>query len=138
MVTLEKLLQCANTKKYQIKDVPENVINNLKKLVILLNNIEKEYKQELVFTCSYRDEIHNKKVGGAKNSNHLYGFAVDIADSKNNLYNWLVDNNEAMANKYDIFIENIIKKDGTKRNWVHISIAKFASYKEGGTRVFNP
>jgi len=138
MVTIEKLLQCATTKKYQIKDVPTDVIANLTNLAILLNNIEIDYGKELKFTCSYRDKEHNAKVGGAKNSSHLYGLAVDIQDLKNELFNWFIANKEEKANKYNVFLEDIIKKDGSKRNWLHITKRQFLSYKEGGTRVFKP
>ena len=109
MVTIEKLLQCATTKKYQIKDVPADVIANLTNLAILLNNIEIDYNKELKFTCSYRDKWHNAKVGGASNSSHLYGFAVDIQDLKNELFKWFIANKEEKANKYNVFLEDIIK-----------------------------
>ena len=138
MVTIEKLLKCATTKKYQIKDVPADVIANLTELAKLLSNIEIDYGKELKFECSYRDQLHNAKVGGTENSSHLYGLAVDIQDLKNELFKWFTANNEEKANKYNVFLEDIIKKDGSKRNWLHVTKRQFLSYKEGGTRVFKP
>ena len=138
MVTIEKLLQCATTKKYQIKDVPADVIANLTELARLLSNIEIDYGKELKFECSYRDKWHNAKVGGAENSSHLYGLTVDIQDLKNELFKWFIANKEEKANKYNVFLEDIIKKDGSKRNWLHATKRPFPSYKEGGTRVFKP
>ena len=57
---------------------------------------------------------------------------------KNELFKWFIANKEEKANKYNVFLEDIIKKDGSKRNWLHITKRQFPSYKEGGTRVFKP
>ncbi len=138
LVTIESLLQSADTKKYQIKDIPLSYMADALKMVTILNKIQDDYKKELKPTCFYRDEWHNAKIGGAKNSNHKYCLAVDISDPKNELFDWLTKDNQKKANEYNIWIENIVKKDGSKRNWVHIATKPFSSYKTGGNRVFEP
>jgi zinc D-Ala-D-Ala carboxypeptidase len=47
-------------------------LNRLEALRSTLGN------KKIVVTSGYRCPIHNKKVGGVKGSQHLYGKAVDI------------------------------------------------------------
>lgn len=48
------------------------------KLLKLVQELRDILGVPLWFTSAYRCEIHNKAVGGAKNSQHLHGRAVDI------------------------------------------------------------
>ena len=41
--------------------------------------LRKELNQPMIITSGYRDGSYNQVIGGAKNSPHLYGKAVDIA-----------------------------------------------------------
>ena len=47
-------------------------------LVELLQRIRTHFKAPVTITSAYRSHCHNKKVGGASNSQHLYGTAADI------------------------------------------------------------
>lgn len=47
-------------------------------LIWLLEVIRAHYNKPIIINSGYRCEKHNKEVGGAKNSQHLYGDAVDI------------------------------------------------------------
>ena len=47
-------------------------------LPIVLQKIRDEIGKGLNITNAYRTEAHNKRVGGASNSFHLYGMAADI------------------------------------------------------------
>lgn len=47
-------------------------------LLILLESIRYYYKRSIKITSGYRCPSHNKNVGGASNSQHLYGKAADI------------------------------------------------------------
>ena len=60
------------------KDFPFDVLNNIKFLASQLQIIRDELKKPISVTSGYRSEEHNKKVGGAKNSYHVKGMAVDI------------------------------------------------------------
>ena len=47
-------------------------------LVVLLQAIREHFGKAVVITSGYRTAAHNKSVGGAAYSQHLYGRAADI------------------------------------------------------------
>ena len=77
---------CKTSAKTQDSNIPSRVhIENLKRLCGWLeelrrrwNNIYGEGDAPIIINSGYRSEAVNKAVGGAPNSNHLTGCAVDI------------------------------------------------------------
>ena len=65
-----------NLKEFQCKHC--GAVKLHPKLLELLQELRDILGVPLWFTSAYRCEIHNKAVGGAKNSQHLHGRAVDI------------------------------------------------------------
>lgn len=47
-------------------------------LLMLLDQAREDAGVPFVINSAYRCEKHNAKVGGVKDSSHMYGFAVDI------------------------------------------------------------
>ncbi|NQT22347.1 MAG: DUF882 domain-containing protein [Candidatus Omnitrophica bacterium] len=47
-------------------------------LIIKLEELRERLNAPIIITSGYRCPLHNKAVGGVKNSQHLYGNAVDI------------------------------------------------------------
>lgn len=47
-------------------------------LVQGLNRLRETFGKPLIVTSGFRCQAHNKSVGGAKNSQHMYGTGVDI------------------------------------------------------------
>lgn len=47
-------------------------------LVQLVQSLRDFLGKPLTVTNAYRTEAHNAKVGGSKNSRHLYGMAIDV------------------------------------------------------------
>ena len=43
-----------------------------------LEALRQEFNQPMIITSGYRHESYNQVIGGAKNSPHLYGKAVDV------------------------------------------------------------
>src|SRR5699024_4417121 len=55
-----------------------NLVKVDKNLLNKLQALRDRIKRPIIITSGYRTESHNRKVGGSKNSQHLYGKAVDI------------------------------------------------------------
>jgi len=56
--------------------LPEKGMKTL--LIVLLQLLRNKVGKPLVITSGYRCPTHNKAVGGASNSQHLYGTAADV------------------------------------------------------------
>ncbi len=63
-------------KEFACKHCGETRVNFM--LIMKLEELRKHLNTPIIITSGYRCEIHNKAVGGSKNSQHLYGNAVDI------------------------------------------------------------
>src|SRR5690625_4722709 len=55
-----------------------NLVKDEKKVINKVQSLKDRNKRHIIITSDYRTESHNRKVGGTKNSQHLYGKAVDI------------------------------------------------------------
>ena len=77
---------CKTSAKTQDGNIPSHVhIENLKRLCGWLERLRSEWNKRygegdapIIINSGYRSEAVNKAVGGAPNSNHLTGCAVDI------------------------------------------------------------
>ena len=74
-----------------------NIITNLHRLFkYWINPIFKNFKNNLILTSVYRNKEVNKIMGGVENSQHIYGYAADIAlkdgTPTSNLFNWCKTN----------------------------------------------
>lgn len=71
-----------NRREFDCNDgtpVPEKYYNNVKELAENLQVLRDELKMPVLITGSgYRTPEHNKRVGGAKNSQHLTASGADI------------------------------------------------------------
>ena len=85
----------------------ENVLDPLRA------NIEKP----IIITSGYRSPSYNKKVGGAKNSQHIKGQAVDFITSVN-----LEEVFKIIIKHFD-FDQVIFEKSDNGSRWIHISFS---------------
>lgn len=50
-----------------------------RELLVALEVLRERYARPIVLRSGFRDPAHNKKVGGATHSMHMYGYAADVA-----------------------------------------------------------
>ena len=60
------------------KDIPNNVLPNILQLAKNLQVLRDAVGKSITITSGYRSPQHNKKIGGAKDSQHVKGLAADI------------------------------------------------------------
>lgn len=65
-------------KEFACKDGSDTVFIS-PKLVDILQKIRDHFEKPVTINSGYRTDSYNKKIGGAKYSNHKYGTAADIA-----------------------------------------------------------
>jgi len=58
--------------------VPDNLLPNIKALAIQLQALRVHLGEPIHINSAYRSPAHNKRIGGAKNSQHVLGKAADI------------------------------------------------------------
>jgi zinc D-Ala-D-Ala carboxypeptidase len=63
---------------YQLAITPEQIANLTDICVNVLQPLRDYLKQPITINSGFRSEVMNKKIGGAKNSDHLRGMAVDF------------------------------------------------------------
>lgn len=96
----------------------------------VLQPIRDKWNAPIIVNSAYRCKALNAKVGGAKNSDHLYGCAADIRTKSNTKQDnkKLFDLIVKMANNKEIECRQII--DEHNYSWIHVSINnKFNSKK---------
>lgn len=86
------------------------------RLATLFENVRAIYDKPIEVLSAYRTISHNKKIGGARNSQHLYGRALDLKPPKgvkvDKFYN-------DIKNCVDLFG---IKGLGKYKTFVHVDI----------------
>ena len=119
--TLFELTYSDTASKLGFKNLPtQEEIRNLGALAQnVLQPLRDTLGKPITITSGFRNKLLNQKVGGASNSQHLYGQAADIivlGMEVEDLYNYIKNSNLI----YDQLILEQTKKD----KWVHISYNK--------------
>lgn len=95
-------------KEFKCKDGCPNVFISLD-LLTVLEKIRTELNTPLAINSGFRTYSHNKAVGGAKNSMHMYGLAADVVPKNGDVrgvYNLAVKilKNTGGVGLYDSFV----------------------------------
>ena len=87
MGTLSKNFDYSELSDISPEKLPTEIKNNAKRLLTLVLQPSRDLIGLPIHINSwYRDPVHNKQIGGATNSQHLYGTAVDLrVDEKTGL-----------------------------------------------------
>lgn len=121
--TLEEFTKSVLAKNKGIDNTPNDVEEfYIKKLAEQLQKIRDAYKKPIIISSGFRSEKLNKAVGGAKNSDHRFGAAVDIHS--------LEDTYEANKELWDLILKMSTNKeiilrqiiDEYKLDWIHLSV----------------
>lgn len=106
--------------KKNICNIPQEYIiyENLMRLVVdVLQPLRNYYKKPIRIHSGYRCKLLNDEIGGAKNSQHLNGMAVDFTVDKEPITS-VIKKIKEMGLPYD----QLINEYG---NWVHLSLKEF-------------
>lgn len=78
--SLSEFVKSGYAEKYGIDNTPtQDALENIKKIVAtVLQPLRDEFGEPIIVSSGYRCERVNNGIGGAKNSDHKYGAAVDI------------------------------------------------------------
>lgn len=134
--------------KFSVEELCKGLIptdiqtRNLNILVSRLNNIGEFFPDPVIVVAGLRTPERNSAVGGAKNSPHLTGEAVDLEDKDYKLSKFLLNNLELLE-RNGLYMENpfcCTSKTNTKsfngktfmNNWIHLQI------RVASATVFNP
>ena len=139
--TLAELCNSAAAKRFGINNNPDDkVIKNLELLAKnILQPIRDHFDKAIHVVSGYRSPGLNKKVGGASNSQHLIGQAVDIDNDNTHISNAEIFNYIKENLKFDQLIWEFGNDESP--DWVHVSYSAkprkqiLRAYKDG-SRTF--
>lgn len=93
---------------------------NMEKLIVnVLDPIRSLYGKPIYVNSGFRSESLNKAVGGAKNSQHMFGQAADITTGSREENKKLWDVVMFLFQEGDIDFDQLI--DEKNLSWIHIS-----------------
>lgn len=123
-LTLSEVIRSESAKRYQITNIPtEEHLENLKQLAKnIFQPIRNHFNVPIRISSGYRSAALNKKIGGAANSQHSTGQAIDIdmigtEVTNADIFNFVKDNL-----KFDQLIWEF--GNDAEPDWVHISWSK--------------
>ena len=98
------------------------IITNINNLMNKCVNPIKDRFPDTVITSVYRSQTLNKFIGGAEESQHMYGYASDLVSintfEAHEIFNWVIDQNIDFDQMIWEFPE---RGKGVNGAWVHIS-----------------
>lgn len=99
------------------------------KLQDTLDSIRTRYGKPITLSNAYRCPVHNKAVGGALKSKHMFGQAADLVRNEE-LLKLIQDNLEQLG----LWMEH---PDHTP-SWIHIQVVPYPGWLYGMPRTFKP
>ena len=135
--TLNEL--CCSGSYPRLVEIPKENTSEYKNIMNLIQNLLNPIREKLGkpirVTSGYRPAALNKAVGGAANSNHLYGCAADIHtgnDSTDNVK--IVEALISLGIPYDECIseKSLFNKSGelVSASWIHVALRPYNNRKK--------
>ena len=122
---------CKTSAKTADGNIPSHVhIENLKRLCGWLEMLRSEWNQRygegddpIIINSGYRSEAVNKAVGGAPNSNHLTGCAVDIhVTGMEQLIRYAAILLDISDERHEDFDELLLERSPKGTYWLHFAV----------------
>ena len=111
-----EITNSTKAKENNIDNTPteDEIINNLNHTLQRLNTIREGDGKPIIISSGYRCPELNELVGGAKDSKHLTGLAVDLKWDKD-LVEYIIDN---------CSFDKLIREKSGNVKWIHIQFRK--------------
>lgn len=111
----------ATARKLGIDNTPnEEEIENLKELMVVLDDIREGWKGAIHINSGFRCKRLNTAVGGSKTSAHMTGFAADLYPW-NKQFTKFVEYMKKWAETHD-FDQILIERNSRGGRWLHIGL----------------
>jgi hypothetical protein len=107
----------------------DDVLKNADKIIARASELLSAFGEKRKVSSGWRPTSINKQVGGAKNSQHIYGNAVDIEDKDGRLKKFCVENIERLI-EIGLWMEDVTATP----TWVHLQSVP----PKSGDRIFKP
>lgn len=120
--TITELCKSDVARKNNIANIPQQlqIYDNMIILIAdFLQPLRNKLQKPIVITSGYRCEKLNKLIGGANNSEHLKGFAVDIYVPNmtvKQLFDYIVNSGLKWT--------QLIEEHSGNKTWIHVSYNK--------------
>lgn len=128
MITYKELITSGTAIRNKLNNNPDlGIIPNLCDILAILNCVRTKYGKPIKITSGYRSPDVNKKVGGVKDSAHMYGLAVDVQPIEKNLDNYLTIQNYFISFASQLGYNVIVIHEYPKNDipsWLHLEISK--------------
>lgn len=115
--SIKELCRSSKANELGIDNIPtSSVVDSLTRLVdVVLDPLREAYGNPIIVNSGYRCPELNRVVGGARNSQHTKGEAVDITVGSRDGNKWLFD-----YIKNNLPFDQLI--DEYNYSWVHVSL----------------
>lgn len=124
------MLECLKGRdKLYPKEYNKTIEMNLFKTIQTIDEFLKDYNGFIVITSGWRDQASNKAAGGAPNSKHCTGEAIDIQDKDGSLRKYVLANLDK-AQELGLFFEHM----AWTPIWIHCQIVP----PKSGHRIYVP
>ena len=120
--TVKELTASSTARKYGIDNTPQDaeIIEHIEELIEFMDGVRAAWGGPLIVTSGYRCPQLNEKVGGAKTSAHLTGYALDIVPSNNKKDKFFLFFKDYLKDKD--FDELLLEKGSNGRIWIHFAL----------------